>query len=95
MVKPTTMRVVLSLTVAPGWSLRFINTKNAHLHRMLYENAYMSQPLGFIHSNYPHYVCKLKKSIYGLKQAPRAWYIELQSYLLHMGFTSMQSNTFL
>jgi len=32
----------------------------------------MQQPQGYVHPNFPHHVCRLKKSLYGLKQAPRA-----------------------
>lgn len=31
-------------------------------------------------------LCKLRKALYGLKQAPQAWYIELQNFLLAIGF---------
>ena len=93
MVKTTIVRVVLNLVVARGWSLCQIDINNVFLHGTLYENVYMSQPPGFIDSNYPNYVCKLKKSIYGLNQAPRAWNTKLRSYILHMGFTSTQPDT--
>ena len=92
-VKTTTVRVVLNLVVAQGWSLCQIDINNVFLHGTLYENAYMSQPPGFIDSNDPNYVCKLKKSIYGLNQAPQAWNTKLRSYILHMGFTSTQPDT--
>ena len=42
MVKPTTVRVILSLAIARGWSLCQIDINNAFLHRTLYENVYMS-----------------------------------------------------
>lgn len=47
----------------------------------------MTQPTGDIDSQFPHHICKLKKSIYGLKQAPRAWYTELTTFLTQFGFT--------
>ena len=37
------------------------------------EEVYMEQPKGYVHLEFPHYVCRLKKALYGLKQAPRAW----------------------
>lgn len=42
----------------------------------------MAQPPGFIDASFPHYVCKLNKTIYGLKQAPRAWYTEFANFFL-------------
>ncbi|KAK0574940.1 hypothetical protein LWI29_031289 [Acer saccharum] len=53
----------------------------------------MTQPPGFIDSNHPTYVCKLKKAIYGLKQAPRAWYHELRQFLLTVGFKNSYTDT--
>lgn len=45
----------------------------------------MSQPLGFIHPNFPSHVCRLHKAIYGLCQSPRAWYSRLSSHLFDLG----------
>jgi hypothetical protein len=73
-VKPTTIRVLLSIAVSRGWSLRQIDIQNAFLHGHLQEDVYMKQPPGFVDSTHPTYICKLDKSLYGLKRAPRAWF---------------------
>jgi hypothetical protein len=46
----------------------------------------MEQPPGFVDSTFPDHVCKLQKSIYGLKQAPRAWFTQLATTLIGLGF---------
>jgi len=71
-VKPTTVRIVLSIAVSRGWTLRQLDVNNVFLQGHLSENVYMSQPPGFVDIDHPSYVCKLNKAIYGLKQAPRA-----------------------
>ncbi|WKA00146.1 hypothetical protein VitviT2T_018534 [Vitis vinifera] len=92
-VKPTTIRFVLSVAVSNGWILRQLDVNNAFLQGTLTENVYMTQPPGFIDQDSPSHVCKLKKAIYGLKQAPRAWYQELRSFLLQSGFTNSHADT--
>ncbi|KAK1651647.1 hypothetical protein QYE76_069452 [Lolium multiflorum] len=72
-VKSATVRLVLSLAVSRGWTLRQIDVSNAFLHGFLTEEVYMQQPPGFEDAQYPNHVCKLQRSIYGLKQSPRAW----------------------
>ncbi|KAJ0844195.1 putative RNA-directed DNA polymerase [Helianthus annuus] len=46
----------------------------------------MSQPPGYANPDFPNHLCRLRKSLYGLKQAPRAWYMELATFLLELGF---------
>jgi hypothetical protein len=92
-VKPTTVRVVLSLAVSQGWSLRQLDVNNAFLQGHLSETVHMQQPPGFVDQDHPSYVCKLRKAIYGLKQAPRAWYHELRTFLLSSGFKNSHADT--
>nr|GEV43908.1 retrovirus-related Pol polyprotein from transposon TNT 1-94 [Tanacetum cinerariifolium] len=49
-----------------------MDVKSAFLNGKLKEELYVKQPLGFESSEFPDYVCKLKKAFYGLKQAPKA-----------------------
>ncbi|KAK1611308.1 hypothetical protein QYE76_034981 [Lolium multiflorum] len=71
-VKAATIRLVLSISVSRGWSLRQLDVNNAFLHGVLKEEVYMKQPPCFESSANPAYVFKLDKALYGLKQAPRA-----------------------
>nr|KYP55676.1 Copia protein [Cajanus cajan] len=69
-----------------------MDVNNAFLHGTIQEDIYMSQPVGFTHSSFPNYVCKLHKALYGLKQAPRAWFQSLREFLQHQGFTNAKSD---
>jgi hypothetical protein len=92
-IKPITIRAVLSLAVSAGWVMKQIDVSNAFLHGNLTETVYMSQPPGFVHPQFPTAVCELKKAIYGLKQAPRAWFSRLSTRLLDLGFVSSKSDS--
>lgn len=75
------------------WDLKQLDIKNAFLYGDLQDDVYMKQPQELVDHNYPHHVCKLRKSLYGLKQAPRAWNSKFTSYLLAIGFHSSLSDT--
>lgn len=92
-VKPITVRLVVSLALQHNWPLRQLDVNNAFLHGSLTEEVYMQQPPGFIHPDKPHHVCRLRKSIYGLKQAPRAWYQTLSKFLCDYGFANSKSDS--
>jgi hypothetical protein len=92
-IKPTTVRTVISLAISSGWSLRQIDIQNAFLHGTLTEQVFMSQPPGYQNPNYPTHVCLLQKAIYGLKQAPRAWFSRLSSRLIAFGFHGSRSDS--
>jgi hypothetical protein len=66
-VKPATIRIVLTVAVMKGWSLWQLDVNNAFLHGNLHETVYMTQPPWFQDATTPHHVCMLNKAIYGFK----------------------------
>ena len=66
-VKPTTIRIVLTIALSRGWSVRHLDINNAFLNCILQEEVFMSQPQGFVDEKHPEYVCRLHKALYGLK----------------------------
>jgi len=64
-----------------------------HLLMVVSQRIFMSQPLGFVNSHFPDYVCKLHKALYSLKQAPRAWYNALKGFLITYQFLNSRSDT--
>lgn len=76
-VKPATVRLVLSIAVSKSWPLRQLDANNAFLQGMITDEVYTIQPPGYVDPEYPTYVCKLNKGLYGLRQSPRVWYKEL------------------
>jgi histone deacetylase 1/2 len=89
----STIRLILSIAVSRGWSLRQLDVQNAFLHGVLEEEVYMRQPPGYVDKSCPNFVCKLDKALYGLKQAPRAWYARLSTKLVALGFTPSKADT--
>jgi histone deacetylase 1/2 len=92
-VKAATIRLVLSVAVSKGWSLRQLDVQNAFLHGVLEEEVYMHQPSGYVDNTHPNYVCRLDKELYGLKQAPRAWYARLCNKLIRLSFVPSKADT--
>jgi hypothetical protein len=91
-VKIATIRLVLSVAVSRGWTMRQLDVQNAFLHGVLEEEVYMRQPPGFESETNPNFACKLDKAIYGLKQVPRVWYSRLSSKLIDLGFKASKSD---
>ena len=92
-VKPTTVRLVISLATSHEWCLCQLDVNNAFLQGTLIKDVFMAQPQGFSDIDHPNHVCWLNKAIYRLKQAPRAWYNELKQFLLTFGFLNSTVDT--
>jgi hypothetical protein len=92
-VKPATVRTVLTLALSRDCPVHQLDVKNAFLHGTLTETVYCTQPVGFVDPAHPDMVCKLNKSLYGLKQAPRAWYSRFATFLCSQGFVEAKSDT--
>ena len=95
-VKPTTIRIVLSIADTSSWVIRQFIVKHAFLHGDLHEKVYMAQTQSFIHPDFPTHVCNLNNSMYGLKQAPRAWFHKFSNFFfLSLGFTCRRTDSFM
>uniref|UniRef100_A0A2N9I7A2 Uncharacterized protein n=1 Tax=Fagus sylvatica TaxID=28930 RepID=A0A2N9I7A2_FAGSY len=81
-IKPTTVRTVLSIAISAGWS---------SIRESIRRTTVLI--LHIINPQFLNHVCKLQKAIYGLKQAPRAWFSRLSSRLLDLGFHSSKLDT--
>ncbi|GAA0167720.1 transmembrane signal receptor [Lithospermum erythrorhizon] len=94
-IKPTTIRLILSHVISNNWLIRQLDIKNTFLNGTLTETVFIRQPPGFIHLDHPTHICHLHKSFYGLKQAPRAWFQTFSSFLLSKGFIQSKADTIL
>ena len=94
-IKPATVRLILSLVATFGWSLQHLDVKNAFLHGILNKEVFMEQPLGYVDPRHPNHVCRLNKALYGLKQAPWAWFHRFSTFLLQFGFHCSCANPYL
>jgi hypothetical protein len=65
--KPATVRTILSLVVSRSWPVHQLDVKNVFLHDTLSETVYCSLSTGFVDPAQPDCVCLLNKSLYGLK----------------------------
>ena len=57
------IRLVLTLAITYGWSIRQLDVNNAFFHGTIIEDVYMAQSLGFVDPLCPDHVCHFKKSI--------------------------------
>lgn len=92
-VKPCTIRVILSLAIMHHQTIRQLNVNNAFFNGILMEDVFIHQLEGFIHPQYSSHTCKLTKALYGLKQAPKTQYDRLKSSVLPQGFVISKLDT--
>ena len=68
-IKPPTIRLVLTIVLSSRWPIHQIDINNTFLHGDRDSPVHMQQPPGFMNFD-TSLVCRLNKAIYGLKQAP-------------------------
>ncbi|KAH9697414.1 hypothetical protein KPL71_023600 [Citrus sinensis] len=85
-VKYSSIRLMLVLSVYHYLELEQMDVKTAFLHGSLDEEIFMAQPEGFIERGSEDNVCLLKKSLYGLKQSPRQWYLKFDEFMIRHGY---------
>jgi len=82
------LRLLFALSAQLGLLTHQMDVKTAFLNADLDEETYIEIPEGIV----PDVPCDsflLKKALYGLKQSPRLWNININSFLLSLGFQSM------
>jgi len=92
-VKPATVRTVLSLALTRGWPVHQLDVKNAFLHGVLtVPVSTVASRRGLLTLLVPTW-CRLNNSLYGLKEVPRAWNHRFAAFLLTLGFVEAKSGT--
>nr|GEY43501.1 retrovirus-related Pol polyprotein from transposon TNT 1-94 [Tanacetum cinerariifolium] len=76
------IRIFLAYDAHKLFTIFQMDVKTVFLHGSLKEDVYVCQPEGFINTDHPSHVYKLKMMLYGLNQALRAWYDKLSKFLL-------------
>ena len=87
--KYKTLRILLSLICSLDLNLQLMDVQTAYLNAPLKETVYMSQPEGFEEQG-RGWVWLLRKALYGLKQSGREWNINLNAFVLSLGFTRLK-----
>ena len=85
--KIKSIRVMLAIVAFDDYEIWKMDVKIAFLNGKLATDVYMSQPEGFVSTEYHNRVCKLEKSIYGLKQAPHRWNLFFNEKVKEFGFS--------
>jgi hypothetical protein len=91
-IKPGTIRMVLTIATNKHWSVRQLDVSNVFLHCHLQEHVFSHQPTVFVNVAMPDAICALSKSLYRLKQAPHAWF-HFAQFVVSIGFRPMRSDS--
>lgn len=78
-----TLQMLIALSFTNDWEIDQMEIVTAFLYSSITKTIDMEQPDNYAHGSS---ICKFKKALYGLKQAPRAWYIDINTLLLSIGF---------
>ena len=69
------------------WKVHQMDVKTTFLNGVVEEEVYAEYPLGFETHDRDMNVWKLKKAFYSLKQEAETWYITINGFMMHLGFT--------
>jgi len=84
----TSLRLLFALSAQLGLVTHQMDVKTAFLNAELEEETYIEIPEGVT----PKEPCdgfRLRRALYGLKQSPRMWNININAFLLSLGFTAL------
>jgi hypothetical protein len=81
------VRLIIAIALSKGAYIELGDVPNAFLNSKVDADVYMYQPEGFRNGNKAY---KLLKGLYGLKQAARLWYLDINAYLIEIGFTKSE-----
>ena len=87
-VNEITVRIVLTLVVMMGWSMKLLDVQGAFLNGRFQrdEELYVEVPQGFEEYYPKNVLLKLLRTIYGLKQAAMQFWREMRQAFEHMEF---------
>jgi hypothetical protein len=92
-IKPATIRLLLTFTLQFDWPLKQLDVSNAFFHGFLTKEVFLwNNHLVLLIQSFL-IMCKLHKALYGLKQAPRACFHNLTQALLALRFTGSMVST--
>ncbi|GKB37785.1 retrovirus-related pol polyprotein from transposon TNT 1-94 [Tanacetum coccineum] len=81
------VKIFVAYAAHENFPIYQMDVKTAFLNGPLKKEFFIRQPNGFVDTDFPNHVYRLKKALYGLKQAPRAWYDKLSSFVIEHHFT--------
>ncbi|GJZ59332.1 retrovirus-related pol polyprotein from transposon TNT 1-94 [Tanacetum coccineum] len=88
------VRIFVAYAAHKSFPIYQMGMKTTFLNGLFKEEVYVAQPDGFVDTNHPKKVYRLRKALYGLKQALRASYDELSKFLISKGFTKVDEMSF-
>jgi hypothetical protein len=88
-IKPATIRTVLSISTSSNWPIHQLDVKNGFIHGSLKLCIVCNHLALSMHPNHLMFA----KSLYGLKQAPRTWFLHFKAFLLSIGYHASKADS--
>ena len=85
-VKTKSIKFLLAIAAQDDLEIQQLDFKTAFLNASLDEEIFMKFPDGYDKPEGNYDCLKLDKALYGLKQAPRAWWLQLDQFLINLGY---------